>query len=165
AAYPGGACRRFALGEARRERTARIGGKSAPQHASQRQGKNSRNRTSVRHERTIIHAAPRPGGHQLWRSPRQSAPPPRSSLSRRSAYLTPTDCLAARLFGDWSVQPRLQTVDRDIAWPSEKSASVTCVHVIGVVVLTGREVSRGRLAVLRLLCKETGNSITLFEET
>jgi hypothetical protein len=23
-------------------------------------------------------------------------------------------------------------VDRDIAWPSEKSASVTCVHVIGI---------------------------------
>src|SRR5205823_3179391 len=155
AAYPGGACRRFALGEARRERTARIGGKSAPQHASQRQGKNSRNRASVRHERTIIHAAPRPGGHQLWRSPRPSAPPPRSSLSRRSAYLTPTDCLAARLFGDRSVQPRLQTVDRDIAWPSAKSS--VSVHAIGMVVLTGREVSRGRLAVLRLLCKETGN--------
>jgi hypothetical protein len=56
-------------------------------------------------------------------------------------------------------------VDRDIARPSEKSASVTCVHVIGVVVSTGREVSRGRLAVLRLLCKETSNSVTPFEET
>ncbi|HEX3472879.1 MAG TPA: hypothetical protein VHT28_16995, partial [Silvibacterium sp.] len=60
--------------------------------------------------------------------------------------------------------PRLQTVDRDIAWPSEKSARVTCVHVIAVVVLPGRDsVPWYRLAVLRLLCKETGNSIMLFE--
>jgi hypothetical protein len=36
--------------------------------------------------------------------------------------------------------------------------------VIGVVVLTGREVSRARLAVPRLLYKETGSIVTLFEE-
>ena len=53
-------------------------------------------------------------------------------------------------------------MDRDIAWPSEKSASVTCLHVIGVVVLTGREVSRSRSVVLKLLGPYTDDSIMLF---
>src|SRR5215469_6241632 len=51
---------------------------------------------------------------------------------RRSAYDTATDCMAARLFGNRSIQPRLQTVDGDIAWPSEKFASLICVCFIGV---------------------------------
>src|SRR5262249_19148426 len=50
----------------------------------------------------------------------------------RSAYVTATDRLAARLFGNRSVQPRLQTVDGDIARPSEKFASLICVRFIGV---------------------------------
>ena len=36
------------------------------------------------------------------------------------------------LFRDRSVQPRLQTVDRDIARPSEKSTNLICVCMIGI---------------------------------
>src|SRR5215831_8933823 len=71
-------------------------------------------------------------GKAIWRNPRPFPEPNCSALSRRSAYVTATDRLAARLFGNRSVQPRLQTVDGDITRSSEKSANLTCVRFIGV---------------------------------
>jgi hypothetical protein len=65
AAHTGGPCRRLARGEAYRGRTAGLSGKSAPRRASQRQGTGSGGRPAARHERAVVHAAPRAGGHKL----------------------------------------------------------------------------------------------------
>ena len=105
-----GACGRSALREAYVSRPAGLGGKPPPECPSQRQGAGSSSRPTARHERALIYAASRSGGHHLRRDPRPPAEPPRSSLSRRSGYVAPTDRLAARLFRACRVQSRIQAV-------------------------------------------------------